>query len=411
MELLEEVVVPPMRAEFEAATAEPEFEDEEAFEDEEESEDEEADLAEEDSEASFREGAAEEWEAASSLEFVGESIESGEAGLISGGARGTLIKFPRHGYGSVVPLSSIKSQLELEEETSGGQSGLEVFEIFPPDERQLVADTSPIPFRFICALDLVFPNPGTPGTAVLLRGSGTLISNRHVLTAGHNVFDDLQRVGIGGGPTQATAILAAPGRHDRRLPFGRSRATQMRAPTQWTTSRDAQFDFALLTLADSLGSRTHRSLGGRQLGFWGHPELGGGTRLRPLEDRLLAQGPGQCVGLSDRQMPHPASWTGGDRGRDGRMRAHGSRYDPMALTWSDHPSGAGGDASEYRIRPRHRRGTLRWTRMASMAGIPKHGRGQHRRPTSGCRAVQHHCQHGNAHHRGRPHAASDVDDR
>ena len=305
MELLEEVMVPPVRGEFEDANEEPEFEEEEGEE-----------LAEGAFESSMA-SAAEEWEAEASEESVGEAIDSGEAAALDGGElqgflsedqldgppgmgeaaapggarRTTLIKFPRHGYGSVIPLSAIRSQLELDEESSSGASGLESFEIFPPDERRLVSDTSAIPFRFICALDLIFPNPGTPGTAVLLRGSGTLISNRHVLTAGHNVFDDLQRVGLGGGAMHATGILAAPGRHDRRLPFGRSRATQMRTPTQWTTSRDSQFDFALLTLADSLGGRSHSSLGNRQLGYWGHPELGGGTRLRPLENRLLEQGP------------------------------------------------------------------------------------------------------------------------
>ena len=72
------------------------------------------------------------------------------------------------------------------------------------------------------------------------------------------------------------------------MPFGVSAATA-RIPAEWATGPNAQFDFALLRVGRLLTTR------GNPIGFWSHPRLGGGTRIRPIELRVLR---GVAVNLS-----------------------------------------------------------------------------------------------------------------
>jgi V8-like Glu-specific endopeptidase len=133
------------------------------------------------------------------------------------------------------------------------------------------------------------------------RGTGTLISPRHVLTAAHNVLDDLSEHGFPTGRRSPTWVFAAPGRHLQNLPFGRSKATTIRVSPEWKANAPRakefidEYDYALLTLENELGTVAHQALGGRALGWWSDPKLGGGTRIRPLEPDKLAR---QAVNLS-----------------------------------------------------------------------------------------------------------------
>jgi V8-like Glu-specific endopeptidase len=156
----------------------------------------------------------------------------------------------------------------------------------PDDDRRLVADTTVVPFRFVCSLDLVFAHPTDPAQAFLLRGSGTLISDRHVLTAAHNLLNTLPAFAAAGRRNVAR-VFAAPGRNGRTLPFGESDAVTVRVTPEWTAAPNAEFDFGLLTLRDPLGAQTFGTIGGAQLGWWSHGRLGGGTHLRPLEVAFL----------------------------------------------------------------------------------------------------------------------------
>ena len=163
--------------------------------------------------------------------------------------------------------------------------------ILGTDDRVRVVDTTASPYRFICCLDLTFSHPTVAGTTFLGRGSGTLISDRHILTAGHNLFHD-----AGGGARRwANQVFAAPGRDGRTLPFGEALASQQRVSPGWLSSPDPELDFGLITLSNPIGNQTFGVLRGAALGFWGHPRLGGGTHLRALEvDRLR----GAAVNLS-----------------------------------------------------------------------------------------------------------------
>jgi V8-like Glu-specific endopeptidase len=204
------------------------------------------------------------------------------------------------------------SEMEFYADLARQQSG--EFEIFGNDDRRFVANTLDIPFRFVCCLDLVFRNP-SGGALLRLRGSGTLISDRHVLTVAHNVLDDmsvknpaLRQLGIAPFPIRylrAQQIIVAPARNGRNLPANFTTVTNMRVSRRWQAvadnqqaqgntrhlSTDAQDDFALLTLNNPLGALPTNvitmQLPAPPLGFWSHPRFGGGTRIRPIEVRTL----------------------------------------------------------------------------------------------------------------------------
>lgn len=206
-----------------------------------------------------------------------------------------LVQHPTLGYGWIMPTAAAMTPAAAAPATrAGGARAEDVSEhILGTDDRQLVADTTPIGFRFVCCLDLLFAHPTNPAQTVLMRGSGTLISNRHVLTAAHNILNTLP--GSTGAVRQtATRIFAAPGRNGRVLPFGESRSRTLRVTPEWTAAPDSQFDFGLITLEDAIGETTPVVLRGAQLGFWSHPRLGGGTHIRPLDVTFL---PGRPVNL------------------------------------------------------------------------------------------------------------------
>lgn len=218
-----------------------------------------------------------------------------------------------------VPSGEFEGEAGLDDLLPSQRSDSADPEIFPPDGRRRVTNTLLVPFRFVCCLEVTFVHP-VSGQTVFERGTGTLISDQHVLTAAHVVFSD-SVPSLPGRYLRARNILVAPARNDRVLPFGFSGVTNVRVDPRWqaAASRTAasgthvtappQADFALLTLATPLGRQdplvATMQLG--PLGFWGSPQQGLGTRIRPIELARLRNQPVNVAGYPiDKCRDRPA---------------------------------------------------------------------------------------------------------
>ena len=194
---------------------------------------------------------------------------------------GELIHHPRLGWGRRRRRGGPERELEGMAWLAGAGPELEEI-IGNGDTRRRVEPTTGVPYRWICNLTLVFGTPGDPAALDEFTGSGTLISDRHVLTAAHNLHNTL------GDSVLHTVrtVRVRPGLNRRRAPFGESVSAKVRVAPAWDGVSDAA-DFGLITLADDLGAQRHASLGRRPLGFWGSPDRGAFTRIRPLKDEVL----------------------------------------------------------------------------------------------------------------------------
>src|SRR4051812_36655894 len=147
--------------------------------------------------------------------------------LPPGGRRGTTLAYhPLLGYRpvgtppSTVPVPGI------------GRGGALETEILGADGRVRVADTLPVPFRFVCCLEMFFTHPNNPLDQIRVRGSGTLISDRHVLTCGHNLLFSLPGFAAA-GRVRPARVTVTPARNGTATPFGEADADEMRLPAQW----------------------------------------------------------------------------------------------------------------------------------------------------------------------------------
>ncbi|WP_448004478.1 trypsin-like serine peptidase [Agromyces bauzanensis] len=157
-------------------------------------------------------------------------------------------------------------------------------EVIPPDERVRIRDTSSVPFRWVCSLDI------TRGST-LSRGSGLLIGPRHVLTAAHNIYE--------ADGTRPDSVYAAPARNEADLPFGRFKAVAYTTTSRYLTqpTPGSPFDFALVTLESDASAVRSKAIGGAQLGHWSSGANGHLTDLQPLDSRFVSGRPVTVCGF------------------------------------------------------------------------------------------------------------------
>jgi V8-like Glu-specific endopeptidase len=201
---------------------------------------------------------------------------------------------PVLGKGRVVPKSSV---LNSEYEIVGDA-----------DERVKVTNGKDVPFRWVCHLKLLFPDPDDSSSFIEFGGSGVLISPRHILTAGHCLFSDVDGSNGTTANKEVAKVIATPGKTGNSAgPFGSAISAKIQYSSTWRSSLDYRFDFGLITLKEDIGSKPMSSLGGKVLGYWGSPTSGEGTRINP-KDRSQLQNISVNISGYPGDKPHGEQW-------------------------------------------------------------------------------------------------------
>jgi V8-like Glu-specific endopeptidase len=182
---------------------------------------------------------------------------------------------PTLGPGRIVPRSALHGEL------------LDEAELIGTDDRVQVTATTTVPFRWMCSLDLFFPDPDNAANLLQFVGSGTLIGPRHVLTAGHCLFDSIDGSAGTSARLPVSAITVTPGRNGASNPLGLTSMQSFKVNATWQSALNPRFDYGIIELRDAIGSQNKSALGNKPLGYWGSPTNGASTVIEPLSQSSL----------------------------------------------------------------------------------------------------------------------------
>ncbi|OJG97627.1 hypothetical protein RV18_GL000695 [Enterococcus termitis] len=124
---------------------------------------------------------------------------------------------------------------------------IEPYTIFGPDDRSYVSNTSIFPYSAVCQLVMEYSN----GTYV---GTGNIINNNYVLTAGHNLYSTERR-------EWAKSVTVIPGAYpvgpySVGTYFGKTTAKKMTVPSGWINNGQTKDDIGVVELRDAIGKKT-----------------------------------------------------------------------------------------------------------------------------------------------------------
>lgn len=114
--------------------------------------------------------------------------------------------------------------------------------IIGDDNRSIVTNTTSFPYRTSCLLVITYPSG-------IAYGSGNLISNNTIITAGHCVYDK----GYGGW---ASKIEVYAGRNGSYSPFGKVSSKTLYTLKKWIDSSSSEYDLGYIKLDEKLGLTT-----------------------------------------------------------------------------------------------------------------------------------------------------------
>lgn len=157
---------------------------------------------------------------------------------------------PLTGETKVENLSKFEPKVSfpVSDRSSGGDDGVGMMALETEDEQNIIiggdqrviqSPATAFPFRAVADLIIRFPN--TPA-GMALGCTGNFIGGRHILTAGHCVYDEDR-----GG--WAVSMSVVPGRDGNSPPpFGVGFMVARRSVTCWTNDEDRDCDYAVVTL-------------------------------------------------------------------------------------------------------------------------------------------------------------------
>jgi V8-like Glu-specific endopeptidase len=119
-----------------------------------------------------------------------------------------------------------------------------VRDVFLPEDRIKVTDTTKPIYRWICKL-YMYPNSSINDQRRRI-GTGTFIAPNVVLTAAHNVWND----DLGGW---ASRIEVIPALNGQRRPYGETSTSHYICCKGWIDTRSSAYDFALIYTQKSFG--------------------------------------------------------------------------------------------------------------------------------------------------------------